>query len=185
MARKKKNEKKSPIKLSALFVLAPVLVFLLVFGKELFFLGRENLAYLFLFLGGRQLFPGKSVGMLSGFLVYNCCVSFGLVFVLWLFIFSVQSVLPVINFSEVFATMGAVFQHAIGTPVRVARVIGGQLVSSEEKLHVQKKTLGFRSKKAEKEFPDLRSTPGIIVQDSRQRHGSGNNFLSGVIPGYG
>ena len=166
MARKKRNEKKSPIKLSVLFILTPVLIFLLVFGREILFLGRETFAYLFLLLSGRQLIPGESWGMLSGFLNYNCCISFGLVFVLWLFIFSLQSILPVTNFGEVFATMRIVFLHAIGSPVRVARVIGGKLVSPEEKMHRHKTAMGLGSRKKEKAYPDLGSSLGVIVQDS-------------------
>ena len=166
MARKKRNDKKLPITFSVLFILTPVLIFLLFFGRETLYLVRETMAYLVLLLSGRQLIPGESWRMLFGFFNYNFCISFGLVFVLWLFVFSLQSLLPVTSFGEVFATMWTVFLHALGSPVRVARVIGGKLVSPEEKMHRQRKPSGFGSSKKEKAYPDLGSSLGVIVQDS-------------------
>jgi hypothetical protein len=158
MARKKKNEMKSPVKLSVLFILAPGMVFILIFG-------REVMSYLTTFLAGKVLIPGGPLRMLTGFLSFNCCISFGLVFFLWLVIFSLQSILPVTSFGEVFATMSVVLQSAIGMPVRIARVIGGQLVSSEEKLH--RSAINMRSNPGPKTtHPDLRTPPGLIVQDS-------------------
>jgi hypothetical protein len=165
MARKKRNGKKSSTKLSVLFVMVPVLVFLLFFGREILFFGRETMAFLLLFAGGKQLVPGESLRMFFSFLSFNCLVSFGLVFILWLFIFSLQSILPVTNFREVFETLGLVVQHAFGTPVRIARVIGGELVSPEEKL-IRRNSNVSRGSGREEDLSDLRGTLGVIVQDS-------------------
>lgn len=88
----------------------------------------------------------------SGFLI---------VFLAWFLITALQSLLPTSNLREVVFTMFTVFRHARGSPVRLARVIGGRIISPDEKFR--------RRRKREHIDPLLQeqtpSVPGVVLQD--------------------
>ena len=83
------------------------------------------------------------------------------VFFLWFFFAGLQSFLPVSSFDEVLPTMKIVFAHAWGRPLRLARVVGGQLVSPEDKFY-----RAHRRSRIQKDVEQqLGSVPGVILQD--------------------
>ena len=155
MARKKKNGKKPSLTLSALLLLAPGVAFFLVFGREVLKL------YIAPFPRGEYVINVEMLKLL-GFLVYTFLFTYLVIFLLFLFVFSVQSILPTISFQEICETFSLALSYAFGMPGRVARVIGGELVSSEEKLH--RKMAGLIAERENSSA--MRDIGGVIVQDS-------------------
>lgn len=159
MVRKKRVQKKSIFKLWMLVAFA-VFLFLLLFRREV----MTVLAYRFTDkeLDG-AFYQARSI------VRFNIWRGFFFTFLFWLFIASLQSLLPVSGIREVYRTMRLVVAHAFKKR-NYARIVGGKFVSPPEKF--QRLKIDYRSEvrgysEAFEENPfQYGGIRGLIILDS-------------------
>ncbi|MDX9863246.1 MAG: hypothetical protein RBT34_00430 [Anaerolineaceae bacterium] len=171
MARKKKNEK-TQVRPALIPVIIFLLYFLITFRTEI----RVVFGYWWWILTAiPKVILKIDIGILSlpenfaeiqRIIWFNIFNGFAGVFILWLFLAALQTLLPAASLWDVVRTMLLVFRHFMGKNIRIARVVGGQNISPPEKLERKKKKSLLMQWMLDDEDYKVRYEKGIIVQDS-------------------
>jgi len=171
MARKKKNQKtRFPFQIIPVLVLS--LYFLAAFWKEIRIVLRF---WWWVFSAIPKILLGIDIGTMSRgpdlfqaqeILKFNLFTGFILIFIWWLFMAALQNLLPVSSLWEVLKTMRLVFYRFRGKKIRVARVEGGQNISSPEKLERKKDVSLISRLLQDEEDRIVKYERGIIILDS-------------------
>ncbi|MCD4671142.1 MAG: hypothetical protein K8R77_00630 [Anaerolineaceae bacterium] len=171
MARKKKTKKKNNL-LPIIPVIVLVLIFFFAFFNEIKIVVGF---WWWVITAIPKVILGMDIGVMSRgddfyqvqrIVRFNLIIGLGFVFVFWLFLAALQSLLPISSIREIFSTMRIVFRHFRGKQVRIARVVGGHNVSPEEKMQRKKKFSFITNLMLDDEDKKVKFERGVILLDS-------------------